>query len=112
MSDSPLTLTLEEHGATTIIHCKGKLVYGHTAPLSGMVDALIPTHKHIILDLAELTHMDSMGLGALVRLYVSARTHHCRLELRNLGERIRELMIMTNLLPVFSIVGESGLKMM
>ncbi len=111
MSDTPLTVTIEEHGTTTIVHCRGKLVSGHTGLLSHPVDALIPTHKHIILDLANLTHMDSMGLGALVRLYVSAKTHHCTLELRNLGNRIRELMIMTNLLPVFSVVGEQGLRM-
>ena len=75
------------------------------------VAALIPTHKRIILDLCELTHMDSMGIGTMLRLYVHAKTHRSSIECRNLGERIRELMIMTNLMPIFTAVGEHGMRM-
>jgi len=114
MSDSHppvLVLTIEEHSNGVIVHCRGKLVAGHTDLLQKPVIELIPTHKRIILDLCELTHMDSMGIGALLRLYVHAKTHHSTIEARNLGERIRELMIMTNLLPVFTAVGEHNMRM-
>jgi anti-anti-sigma factor len=105
-----LVLTLEEHSNAIIVHCKGKLVAGHTALLHDPVAALIPHHKRIILDLRELTHMDSMGIGAMLRLYVHAKTHHSSIECRNLGERIKELMIMTNLMPVFTAMGEHGTR--
>jgi anti-anti-sigma factor len=55
--------------------------------------------------------MDSMGLGALIRLYVSARSAGCDLELINLGKRIRQLLGVTNLLSVFTVIGETGIKM-
>jgi anti-anti-sigma factor len=55
--------------------------------------------------------MDSMGLGALVRIYVSARTKGCELELRHIGKKVRDLLIMTNLLPAFTIVGEHDIRM-
>lgn len=106
-----LTLTIEEKGGTAIVRCKGKLLYGYTDLLYRPVSQLISDHKRIILDLADLTQMDSMGLGTLVRLYVSAKAKGCKLELRNLGKKVRELLIMTNLLPVFSEIGECNIRM-
>ena len=75
------------------------------------VSQLIPNTKRIVLDLTDLTHMDSMGLGTLVRLYVSTKSAGCDLELINLGKRIRQLIGMTNLLSVFTVVGENGIRM-
>jgi anti-anti-sigma factor len=115
MSEHPhppsLIITVDEHQTYAVVHVTGKLVAGVTEQLHRPVAALFPTHKRIILDLCHLTHMDSMGIGALLRLYVSGKAHHCTIECRNLGERIRELMIMTNLLPVFTAVGEHGMRM-
>jgi len=74
------------------------------------VSRLILDHKRIVLDLTDLHHMDSMGLGALIRLYVSTRSAGCDLELINLGKRIRQLLGITNLLSVFTVIGENGVK--
>ncbi len=93
-----------------VVHCHGKLVLGFTDLLYRPLAELVPTHKRIILDLAELTHMDSMGIGTLLRLYVHGKTHGCAIELRNLGNRIKELMIMANLLPVFTTIGENNIR--
>jgi anti-anti-sigma regulatory factor len=49
-----------------------------------------------------------MGLGTLVRLYVSSRSAGCSLELINLGKRVRELLGLTHLLSVFTVIGEHG----
>jgi len=46
---------------------------------------LLPEHKRIILDLTELTRMGSLGLGTLARLYLSAHSAGCSLELMNLA---------------------------
>jgi len=92
-----------------VVRCRGKLVAGLTEPLYTEVRQLIPGSKRIILDLTELTHMDSMGLGTLVRLYVSAKSAGCELQLINLGKRIRDLLGMTHLLSVFTTIGETGI---
>jgi anti-sigma B factor antagonist len=106
-----LTLDVERNGTTTIVRCHGKLVYGVTDVLYSSVSKLIPYSKRIILDLTDLTRMDSMGLGTLVRLYVSAKASGCKLELINLGDRIRQLLDATNLLSVFSVIGEHDIRM-
>jgi anti-anti-sigma factor len=107
----PFTLEIEDRGATAVVRCHGKLVWGVTELLYAPVSQLLPTHQRIILDLSGLTHMDSMGLGTLVRLYVSAQTRGCSLELRHIGKKVRELLIMTNLLPAFTAVGEHDIRM-
>jgi anti-anti-sigma factor len=107
----PFTLEIEDRGNTAVVRCRGKLLAGFTDLLYVPVSQLLPTHQRLILDLSDLTHMDSMGLGALVRIYVSARAKGCSLELRNLGKKVRELLIMTNLLPAFTIIGEHDIRM-
>jgi anti-sigma B factor antagonist len=108
---SLLTLEIERSGNTAIVRCHGKLVAGVNDFLYTEVSQLIPDSKRIVLDLTDLTHMDSMGLGALIRLYVSARSAGCDLELINLGQRIRQLFGVTNLLSVFTIIGENGIRL-
>jgi anti-anti-sigma factor len=107
----PFTLDIEEHGDTALVRCHGKLLAGYADLLYTPVSALLPTHRRVILDLSDLTHMDSMGLGALVRLYVHAKNKGCDLELRNLGQKIRDLLILTNLLPAFTVTGERNIRM-
>ena len=103
-----LTLETERKDGVAVVRCRGRLVAGVGDAFYAKVSKLIPDNQRIVLDLTDLTHVDSMGLGALVRLYVSSKAAGCSLELINLGRRIRELLGITHLLSVFSIVGEHG----
>ena len=107
---SIFTLEMERDGDVAVVRCRGKLVSGVNNILYTEVGKLIPHSRRIVLDLTELTFMDSSGLGTLVRLYVSARSKGCELELINLGQRIRQLFEITNLLSVFTIIGERGIR--
>ena len=55
--------------------------------------------------------MDGAGLGALVRLYVSAKSAGCVLELVNMGKSIRQLLGVTHLLSVLEAVGRNNIRM-
>ena len=104
-------LEVDRAGDTAAVRCRGKLVVGVNSLLYAEVSRLIPGTKRIVLDLTDLTFMDSVGLGTLVRLYVAARSAGCNLELINLGKRMRELLGIANLLSVFTIVGEGDIRM-
>jgi anti-anti-sigma factor len=114
MSDNviakPLTFDIEVTGNVALVRCHGQLTMGYTNLLQARVKKLIPEHKRIVLNLSELTHMDSSGLGSLVALFVSARAAGCSLELMNLSHGIQKVLSLTNLMSVFTVVGESGLK--
>ena len=103
-----LTTTVERRTDYIVVHCQGKLVSGVCSFLYNKVHALIPETKHIVLDLTNLEYVDSMGLGTLVRLYVACKSAGCKLELVNLGKRVKELLGLTNLLGVFADIGEKG----
>jgi anti-sigma B factor antagonist len=110
-----LALTVDvEHcaGNVYVLRCHGRLVAGVTNVLAEKVRQLIPQTKRIVLDLSDLKHTDSMGLGSLAQLYVTARSSGCSLELMNLSKQIHNLLGITHMLSVFTVIGENGVKFM
>ena len=97
---------------TVVIRCHGRLVAGSTDVLATAVHGLIPGSKRIILNLADLKHTDSMGLGTLVRLYVSAKSGGSSLELMHLSKQIQHLLGLTNMFSIFTVIGENGIRLM
>jgi anti-sigma B factor antagonist len=106
-----LTLDIERKGAHTIVHCRGRLVYGGCHLLFDQVRELLPESKCVTLDLTDLKYVDSMGLGTLVRLHVSAKAAGSRIQLINLGKQVRALLGITNLLSLFGEMCENGVAL-
>lgn len=94
----------------TVIQCSGALISANAATLKDYVKEAIPHAKRIVLDLNEVSRMDSVGLGALVGLYVSARKAKCELALVNYNRSIKELLGITNLLSVFEDCAKTGVR--
>jgi anti-sigma B factor antagonist len=105
-----LTLVVERIGDDAEVCCSGRLVAGVSDRLHREVSQLIPGSKRILLDMTNLTHMDSSGLGTLVRLYVSAKSAGCTLLLFNIGKPIRQLLGITHLLSVFEEIGSNNIR--
>ena len=105
-----LSFEVETVEDATVIHCRGMLTAGYTELLHAEVKPRMERGKRLILDLTDLTYMDSMGLGSIASLYVSARSAGCRLELINLSKRIRELFSITNMLSLFEVCGEHSIR--
>ncbi|MGH9709099.1 MAG: STAS domain-containing protein, partial [Candidatus Acidiferrales bacterium] len=83
------------------VRCVGRLTVEQAGILKEHVKSMIPQKKRIILDLNEITQMDSSGLGTLVSLYVSAKKGSCDLLLINYSKPVKDLLGLTNLLSVF-----------
>jgi len=105
-----LSLEVERTGDVSTVKCRGKLVLGVCDVIACKVRELIPTSKRIVLDLTDLTQMDSLGLGTLVRLYASAKAGGRCLVLVNIGPRIQQLLGITNLLSVLTDLCEQGVN--
>jgi anti-anti-sigma factor len=110
----PILTTETKHfrDNVVLVICHGRLVAGSENILYTTVHQLIPTSKRIVLDLSDLQHTDSLGLGTLVRLYVGAKSAGSSLELMHLSKQIRHLLGLTNLFDVFTVIGENGIKFM
>jgi anti-anti-sigma factor len=107
----PLSLRTYLEGDATVVQCTGKLTAGHTGILRDEVKRLMPESKKIILDLTGLTLMDSLGLGTIVALYVSAKASGTTLILINLSPRVRDLFRVTNVWSVLEVYGENIIRM-
>ncbi len=106
-----LTLDIDPNARPIVVKLHGKLVAGVGDILYDQVKPLVSDHKRIVLDLTDLVRMDSMGLGTLARLYVSARREGCTLELMNLSKQIHMLLGTAHMLNAFTIVGEHFIRM-
>ena len=92
-----LGLTTETAPTETIVHCTGRIVSDTTQLLRTTVKPLFSESKTVVLDLTNVSYMDSSGLGTIVGLYVSAKTANCQLKLINLNQRLKELFSITRL---------------
>jgi anti-sigma B factor antagonist len=94
--------TGEGAARVTRVRCHGQLVLGTSATIKEVVGPLIEEGGKVIVDLADVSYVDSMGLGALVGLKVSTLNRAgCSLELANPSARVEELMRLTNLAALF-----------
>lgn len=89
-----------------VVQCGGAIVFGEDATsLRLLVKDLLNLNKcrQIVLDLGEVTRMDSGGLGTLVGLYTSVRNVGGEIKLANPGTFVNELLQMTKLATVFDV---------
>jgi anti-anti-sigma factor len=106
-SESPFRCDVEssvQDGVkVTTVQCHGRLINQTAGELKDIVKPLIPQGGTIVIDLSDVTFLDSLGLGTLVGLKVSAINEgYCRLQLVNLSARVRELLKLTHLTSLFS----------
>ena len=58
---------------------------------------LIAENKRLVLDLSDVSYLDSSGLGMIVGVYISAKKARCQLKLINLSPRVKEIFTLTRL---------------
>jgi anti-anti-sigma factor len=93
----------ENGNQVTTVKCHGELVYGTAGELKELVRPLIPLGGRIIIDLGDVKHLDSAGLGVLVGLKAAAiKQGLCILELANMTRGVVELLRITHLTQMFS----------
>jgi anti-sigma B factor antagonist len=98
-----VTFNSREVSGVTIIDVSGRITLGAgNMELREHVNKAIDSGgKNILLNLAELSYMDSSGVGTLVGCYTSAQNRGAQLKLLNLTKKMTELLAITKLLTVF-----------
>jgi anti-sigma B factor antagonist len=98
-----MTLSTRTVGNVTVLDVKGRLVLGDgDETFTKTVNELAFTgHVNIVLNMDEVTYIDSMGLGVMVSKYVTLRNRGGNLKVCNIHRRNFEVLTVTRLLTVF-----------
>ena len=87
-----------------IVDCSGRLVFGEeSASLRDKIKKLLAQSPKLVLNLHDVSQVDSGGLGTLVSLFTSARNAGGTLKLASLNQRVGDLLQITKLVTIFEV---------
>jgi anti-sigma B factor antagonist len=94
-----------EIGEITIVDIKGPITIGEGNVMLReiMVGLLQKGKKHVLLNMTDVAHVDSAGIGELVCSHTSVRKQGGQLKLANVSKRVQELLQKTMLSAVFDV---------
>jgi anti-sigma B factor antagonist len=98
-----LKINVRESGNVVILDLNGRITIGEEAASlrDTIKEHLDSGQKNILLNLAEVSYIDSTGLGQFVGSFATVTSRGGQLKLLNLQKRPQELMQITKLVTVF-----------
>ena len=91
-------------GDVVIVDLSGKVTLGDGGDvvLKDKIQSLLQQgQKKVLLNLSDVTYVDSAGLGQIVQSYATVMRSGGSLKLLNVTKRIKDLLSITKLLTVF-----------
>jgi anti-anti-sigma factor len=98
-------LEVRKSGDVVILDLKGKLTAGLGDQLlrEAIDELLAESHRKVLINLSEVSFVDSAGVGELVAGLRTANRFGARLKLLNVAERVYSTLDMARLLPTFEV---------
>jgi anti-sigma B factor antagonist len=92
-------------GDVTLVEAAGRITLGESVSLlRDQIHELVDRGRtKILLKLADVTYIDSSGIGELVTAYTTVRRHGGALKLLKLTQRVQDVLQITKLSTVFEI---------
>jgi anti-sigma B factor antagonist len=99
----PTTITERRIGDVTILQLSGRIVLGDgAAELRACMNDLVDEARlKFLLDLRNVTYIDSFGVGVIAAKYVSVRRKGGDVKLLRLSPRSQHVMQISGLLKIF-----------
>ena len=100
-----LQIVEKEINGVTVLALSGRITLGEESNQlrTRIKDILGQGMKRLVLDLGNVSYIDSAGLGTLVAGYTSAQSQGASMKLANLTKRFREQLHITKLVTVFEV---------
>jgi len=97
--------TIRQVDSVIVIDVSGRITLGEgCAQLRELIrDQLSKGNKQILLNLANVTYIDSSGIGELVSAFTAVSNQGGQLKLLNLTKKVHDLLQITKLYTVFDI---------
>jgi anti-sigma B factor antagonist len=100
-----LQIVEKELSGVTVLELSGRVTLGEESSQlrTKIKDILAQGKKRLVLDLGNVSYIDSAGLGTLVAGYTSSQNQGASMKLANLTKRFREQLNITKLVTVFEV---------
>ncbi len=88
-----------------VVDLSGRITLGEGSTMlrDAIKDLISRGNKQILLNLGDVTYIDSSGIGELVSAYTTVRNQGGELKLLNLTKKVHDLLQITKLYTVFDI---------
>lgn len=105
-----MTLKTRQVGDVTVVDAAGRITLGEgsSAFRDSLKDLVAKGQKKILLNLAEVSYIDSSGIGEMVSGFTSVSNGGGQLKLLNLTKRIQDLLQITKLYTVFEVFDDEA----
>jgi anti-sigma B factor antagonist len=105
-----LAIASREVDGVTVLELSGRITLGEgSVQLRDAIrDAIAKGQRNILVDLGEVSYIDSSGLGELVSAYTTARNQGAKLKLLKLTKKVHDLLQLTKLYTVFDIYDDEA----
>ena len=92
-------------GNVTVVDVAGRITLGEgsSALRETLRDLVAKNQNKILLNLADVSYIDSSGIGELVSGYTTVTNTGGSLKLLNLNKRVKDLLQITKLYTVFEV---------
>ncbi len=89
----------------TVVDLSGRITLGEGSVVlrDTVRDIVAKGDKKILLNLGDVTYIDSSGIGELVSAFTSVRNQGGELKLLNLTKKVKDLLQITKLYTVFDV---------
>jgi anti-sigma B factor antagonist len=96
--------TVRHAGDVTIVDLSGRITLGDGSGLvrNTIKDLLAAGARHILLNLQEVSYIDSAGLGEIVGSYATVANQGGAVKLLNVQGKVKDLLQVTKLYTVFA----------
>ena len=103
-------LTTRQVGDVTVIDAAGRITLGEGASAfrEAIRDIAAKGNAKVLLNLSEITYIDSSGIGELVSGFTSVRNQGGVLKLMGLTKRVQDLLQITKLYTVFDVYDDEA----
>jgi anti-sigma B factor antagonist len=89
----------------TVVDLSGRITLGEGSVVlrDAVRDLLAKGEKRLLLNLGDVTYIDSSGIGELVSAFTTVRNQGGELKLLNLTKKVHDLLQITKLYTVFDV---------
>ena len=103
-------LNTRQVGDVSVVDVAGRITLGEgsSAMRDALRDMVAKNQKKILLNLGDVTYIDSSGIGELVSGFTSVTNSGGQLKLLGLNKRVKDLLQITKLYTVFDVHEEES----